>query len=200
MSGEIGPSGAAPEISYSGEIRRKLVHLSSLAIPVVVWYFPRLAVLWILGGALTASVAVDALRHVLPLDARGWRHLAALFRPKERGTLSGSSFLLLAAWLLIFFFSRAVAVLVLTYVVVGDVAAALVGRRFGRHRIFGKSWEGTVAFFLGCLLSSPFIPGLPVWAKLGAAAVAALIELLPLKLDDNLTVPLATAGFLALVL
>lgn len=199
MNGEVFPTGGLTDISYSAEVKRKLVHLFSLSIPVTVWFLPKKSVIWVLGIAFTGSVVVDLLRHFLPPDARGWRHLTALFRPKEKGKLSGSSFLLLAAFLLAFFFSREVAVLSLTYMVVGDVAGALVGRRFGRHPLFDKSWEGSLAFFLACLIFSPFVPGLPFWAKLSAAAVATVVEFLPLKLDDNLTVPIGTAGFLILL-
>ncbi len=187
------------DVPYSVEVRRKLVHLCSLSIPVTVWYLPKGAATWILGMALAGSLVIDILRHVLPADTPWWRHLAALFRPREKGRLSGSSFILLAAFMLVFLFRREIAALSLTYVVVGDIAGALVGRRFGRHSLFDKTWEGSLAFFLACLIFSPLVPGLPFWVKLSAAAVAAIIEFLPIKLDDNLTVPLGTAGFLTLV-
>lgn len=197
----IGPSpaGGLADIPYAAEVRRKLIHLCSLSIPVAVWFLPKATVVWVLGIAVAGSVLVDVLRHFLPPDIRWWCHLAGLFRSKEKGKLSGSSFLLLAAFLLAFFFNREVAALSLTYMVVGDVAGALVGRRFGRHPLFDKTWEGSIAFFIACLILSPFVPGLPFWMKLSAAAVAAIIEFLPIKLDDNLTVPLGTAGFLTLV-
>ena len=197
----IGPSPAEglTDIPYAAEVRRKLVHLCSLSIPIGIWFLPKITAAWVLGIAFVGSVVVDVLRHTLPADIRWWRHLVVLFRPKEKGKLSGSSFLLLAAFLLAAFFSREIVVLSLTYMVVGDVAGALVGRRFGRHPLFDKTWEGSIAFFLACLILSPFVPGLPFWAKLPAAALAAVIEFLPVKLDDNLTVPLGTAGFLTLL-
>ncbi len=187
------------DISYSTEIRRKLIHLSSLWIPAAVWYLPKVAAAWILGIALLVSLGVDIVRHVLPANTAGWRHLTALFRIREKGTLSGSSFLLLAAFFLALFFSRETAALSLVYIVVGDVGGALIGRRFGRHPLFGKTWEGSLAFFLACIIFSPLVLGLPLWGKLPAAVVATIIEVLPVKLDDNLTVPLGTACFLTLL-
>ncbi|MCI0406679.1 MAG: SEC59/DGK1/VTE5 family protein [candidate division Zixibacteria bacterium] len=195
------PSAGGPaNIPYGVEVRRKLVHLFSLSIPVGIWYLPETTAVLVLGMAFAGSVIVDGLRHFLPPNARGWRHLTVLFRPKERGKLSGSSFLLLAALILALFFHRETAALSLVFIVVGDVAGALVGRRFGRHPLFDKTWEGSLAFFLACIVFSPFVPGLPFWAKLSSAGVATVVEVLPLKLDDNLTVPLGAAGFLSLIL
>ena len=199
MNGEISPTGSRAEISYSTEVKRKLVHLSSLWLPLAIWYLPNQVAALVLGIVLLGSLAVDLLRYVLPGNTRGWRHLAALFRPKEQGKLSGSSFLLLAAFFLALFFSREVAALSLIYIVVGDVASALMGRRFGRHPLFDKTWEGSAAFLLACVIFSLLVPGLPFWERLAAAAVAAILEVLPVKLDDNLTVPLGTACFLTLL-
>jgi dolichol kinase len=187
------------EIPYSAEVKRKFVHLTSLWIPLAIWHLPQRTAGIVLGLVLAGSLGLDLLRHYVPKETRGWRHLVVLFRPKEQGNLSGSSFLLLAALLLVLFFSRETAALSLVYIVVGDVAGALVGRRFGRHPLFDKTWEGSLAFFLACVVISPLVPGLPFWVKLCAAALAAFVELLPLKLDDNLSVPLATAVFLAAI-
>ncbi|MCI0329334.1 MAG: hypothetical protein L0196_00050 [candidate division Zixibacteria bacterium] len=193
------PSGGLPDLSYATEVKRKLIHFGSLSIPAVIWYLPKNRSVWVLGIALVGSLVVEFLRHRIPADAKGWRHLAALFRPNEKGSLSGSSYILLSAVLAAAFFRREIAALSLVYVVVGDVAGALMGRRFGRHRLFDKSWEGSIAFFLACLTFSPLVPGLSFAAKIAAAAVATIVESLPLKLDDNLTVPLGTAGFLTLI-
>ncbi len=97
----------------------------------------------------------------------------------------------------------AVAVLVLG---VGDPAAALVGRRWGRVRLLnGRSLEGSVTFVAaGSLVAfgalAAFFPaiGLGTAAALsGAAAVAgATAELVSRRVDDNLTIPIA-AGLAA---
>ena len=66
----------------------------------------------------------------------------------------------------------------------GDTAAALIGRRFGRHKtVNGKSWEGVIAFlaagYTGCALFL-LISGMPsVFYFWGAVSVfpAAAVEL-----------------------
>ncbi len=187
------------DIPYSVEVKRKLIHLFSLSIPVGIWFFPRLTMTAILFVALAGSLAVDLARHFVTLQMKWWQEVVALFRPREKGALSGSTYILLSALLLALLFQKQVAALALVYIVAGDIAGALVGRKFGRHRLFDKSWEGSLAFFLACFLASFFVPGISLPAKLAAAAVAAFVEALPLKLDDNLTVPLSAALVLTLL-
>ena len=91
----------------------------------------------------------------------------------------------------------------------GDGAATLIGRRAGGPRIpwnREKSVAGTVAFivfgraagaFLAWWCRPIVIPPPFLWfsiaAPLFAAAAAAAVETLPIRLDDNLTVPASAA-------
>ncbi|MCJ7559395.1 phosphatidate cytidylyltransferase, partial [Candidatus Bathyarchaeota archaeon] len=75
----------------------------------------------------------------------------------------------------------------------GDSAASLFGRRFG-NRILpfnkGKTLEGSiVGFFFAFLFAMYFVP---VQFALLAAVVTAMIECLPLPLNDNLAIPVVT--------
>ena len=92
-----------------------------------------------------------------------------------------------------------------------DPAAAVVGRRYGRHKIIhGRSLEGTLAFIVVgalvalLLLAGPHRLALPHAAlvALAAALPAALAELLSRRVDDNLSIPLSAAAgaWLALTL
>ena len=79
----------------------------------------------------------------------------------------------------------------------GDIAAALIGRKFGRHKFLAKSLEGTLAFFVvGCLviLVSPKIQNLPAEYFIGfiAVAIGAIAENVSYGwADDNLTIPIS---------
>ncbi|MEM3087446.1 MAG: DUF92 domain-containing protein [Halobacteria archaeon] len=85
------------------------------------------------------------------------------------------------------------AVAVLTY---GDPAASFFGRRWGRHKWRHnpqKSIEGTLAMFgvcAGLLLILAPAAGLHPATALLAALAAALFESLPLRIGDNLILPL----------
>lgn len=80
---------------------------------------------------------------------------------------------------------------------IGDGMSTLVGLR-GTHPIpynRGKTVEGTLAFFLSSLLAYPFIGQLAV--VLGA--ITALVESLPIPVDDNITITLTVCAFLLMV-
>lgn len=84
----------------------------------------------------------------------------------------------------------------------GDAASALVGKAFGRTKLFGgkKSLEGSLAGFsigFAAALACGVRPG----AALAAALAGALAELLPTTpyTNDNLWIPVASATVLALV-
>lgn len=83
-----------------------------------------------------------------------------------------------------------------------DPAAAIIGRRFGRRRlVHGRTLEGTLAFVVtGTVAAGAFLavvhPGLGLGRIAIASAVAAtagaVAELTSKRLDDNLTIPLAS--------
>ena len=154
--------------------------------------------LLVLGGGTVASLALDWVRLRVP-DANFvfFRWFAALASPREaRGIASSTWFLMgVFATLLIapaHLFAPAVLVLALA-----DPAASVVGRLWGRHSLGKGSWEGTIAFFLVAgVVAFPFV-GLP--GALVAAGAVAIFDVLPTGIDDNLTVPVATALALWLV-
>jgi dolichol kinase len=84
----------------------------------------------------------------------------------------------------------------------GDVTAVLVGKKYGKHKIFSpKSLEGSLAFFVmvimvGVILKKLCFPAVLTNTAIWYGALAAtLVEMLPISLDDNLTVPIIT-GFI----
>ncbi len=93
---------------------------------------------------------------------------------------------------------------------VGDPLAGLIGRRFGRIKlVHGRSLEGTIAFFIGgAAVAFSLLRVLHPEVALGTALLlvgvaslcGALAELFSLRIDDNLSVPMAAAAGGALVL
>ena len=88
------------------------------------------------------------------------------------------------------------AVVALLFLSVGDPMAALVGSRTPGPRIFRKSPGGTLAFVGGSLLVVLVlvVSGFTHyhWGFIAGAVIAAGVELAPVPLDDNLTIPLLT--------
>jgi dolichol kinase len=117
-----------------------------------------------------------------------------VFRIREQDNVTGTIFFIAATIIVFAAFDYPIAVTALVLTVFGDLAAALIGIKFGKKCIFKeKTLEGTLAgFATNCLVGYLFLPAYPV-IYLSMAFVASLVELLTGKLDDNLTVPLFAA-------
>ena len=112
---------------------------------------------------------------------------------------AGASWVLLSASIAIAVFPKVIFLAAFAIMIVSDSAAALVGRRFGRHRFFEKSVEGSTAFFLSAILVvflTPKLQYVPVEYALGIAAslFGAVVEAAPLRIDDNLSIPFSIGG------
>ena len=203
------------EITYREEIKRKLVHLSSLwmvaaTLLLAPWRYCA-AILFLLLLVLTLVSEHDY--------ANGGRYLGRLYgrlfgkmlrnevKPGQ-WIVSGGAPVLAAALLVNLLFPAWIAASALAVLLTGDAAAALIGRRFGKHKLVnGKSLEGTAAFIIVgfiALAAVLFITHRPYADHLAgffAVIAAALAELFQkqLKLDDNLTIPLC-AGLVLFLL
>ena len=90
---------------------------------------------------------------------------------------------------------------------VSDALAAVVGKRWGRHRYTvgaaTRSWEGSLAFvasaWLVLLAVSAHVTFTSAAAAAAIALVAAGVEAISTKGRDNLTIPLATLAMVALL-
>jgi dolichol kinase len=187
------------------ELGRKAIHLASALVPVLVWLLPReVSKAVLLPGALLAlSIDLARLRWRAP-RYHLHRRIRTLLRPHERRRLVGATWMAVAYAFAVWVFPKPVAVAAMLFNGLGDAAAALVGKRWGRHRTrWGKSWEGFaaglavnagVAAAVAALDPRMWLP-----AALFGALVAAVVELADLPVDDNLRVTLA-GGFAILAL
>jgi dolichol kinase len=187
--------------TWRHEAGRKAVHLSMAALPAWIYWVPPP---WTARGPVLAFLGILAIDVLRLRSAPIGRFLAPLIdaylRPDERRGLIRVHWMTGAAALLACVAPPAIAAVAVADVVFGDAAAALVGRRYGRHRVGRKSIEGSVACWCTCFaVAALAFPGQP-GAAAGSALVATLVEALPLPVDDNWTMPLAAAGALALLL
>ncbi|MCW8797980.1 MAG: SEC59/DGK1/VTE5 family protein [Prosthecochloris sp.] len=190
------------------EIARKIIHLSSLSIAIIYCHTSREVALMLLIPLFAGFFIVDILKNIVPPIA-SWYHntFDAMLREHELETqlihFNGATFITLSALLLVLLFPKILAITAFSLVAVSDTLAALVGKKFGTHRIGEKSIEGSAAFLISALVIIAIIPGLDPVAGIVMAVTATLIEALSLrigkfKIDDNLTIPLtsALAGYL----
>jgi dolichol kinase len=192
--------------SYRIELIRKSIHLCSISIPIFYFYTPRSVALAVLVPVTLVFVAVDIARYYhRPLEAWFNKTFGRLLRSREtsrdKKRLNGATYVLIAATLAVLIFPKIIAVTSFMILIISDLTAALVGKRLGRHRFFGKSLEGSAAFFLSALLVVGFLPKIEYRAgeyAIGAVAAlaGALVEALPVEIDDNLSIPLTVGAVL----
>lgn len=178
------------------EILRKLFHLMEvpllLAYSVIRYVWSERVAISVLTAMLLILLEIEYVRlEVRPKIPQ----MLNLFRRKEQNNVTGTVFFITGTIIAFAVFDYAIAMLALLLTVFGDLASALAGIKWGRHKIFhSKTLEG---FFAGLVMNLAvgylFMPGFPV-VFIAMALVASFVELLTNKLDDNLTVPLF-AGF-----
>jgi len=185
---------------------RKLYHsLGGVALLSVYFLAGRERALLFYGALFLVVLALDIVRLKAPAVNRFvFRRFGGIIREREAATLTGTPPYILGIGLSFFFFSPEAAAAGICFLAFGDVAAATVGQRYGRTKIGGKSLEGTAAFVAAAaaagVLLHLFGIGLAPWVMLTGAVAGAAVELLPVPLNDNLAIPLASGGVMELLL
>jgi dolichol kinase len=185
-------------LSWKGELCRKGIHLISLVIPAAFLIFNTRVVLTGLLGGLLFFATFDILRFFGTASVKRFMgmNFGFLLRPREKKSFSGATTLLLSGLLVYTFYDLRIAAASMVIIVVGDSFAALVGRAIGRIKIYSKSLEGCLAFMASTAIAVQFIPGLISRISFVGVVVGAIIELLPLPIDDNITVPMIAGGLM----
>ncbi len=179
------------EISLYNEFKRKAIHLIALSIPIGYFFLPKLLSLLILTTFALGSIAIDIIRlKRLPLHGFLNRLIGPMLREHEDSDFTGSSYILTASVLSIILFHKSVAIASISFIILGDIAAALIGRRYGKIKFKRKSLEGSLACLFMCLLVAVIVPGFPLWIGVVGAFTATVVEGMTFLVDDNFSVPL----------
>lgn len=188
-----------------GELARKLIHVGASVIAVaIVWLTPALTGRTMLACAVFVALSVEILRRLNAGVGRAFlRSFGALLRAHETHGLTGATMLAVGFLVAALIFPPHVAGVGMLYAGVGDAASALVGRRWGSIRFpWGKSVQGSAAFFAAAVAAGWVAPEVAFLPALVAALAATLFESFPTVIDDNLMVPIvgALAAWAAVVL
>ena len=177
------------------ELLRKSIHLSGLTLPVIYLFLDQPTMLVLMGILTGVALTIELVKWISPRFSEFFfRIFTPLLRVHERkGAMTGATYYLISAFLCIFFFAKMIAIVCIFFMVLGDMAAALVGKKWGRTKLLGKkSLEGSAACFIVCTAIA-LVKLNPVIAIVGAL-VATIVELIPFPIDDNLTVPLISGA------
>ena len=196
------------DLTTFSETRRQIVHIAmggfALLFRVLTWW----------QGAILASLAVLLNLFLLPRFGG-----LTLFRPVDyqRGYAMGGVLYSLAVLVLVVAFPHRqdIAAAAWGVMALGDGAATLAGHHYGGRKIpwnSGKSLSGTIAFVVAGAIGSVFFawwvrpvvhPMPPLafvfLAPIVATIAAALAETIPIRLDDNISVPAVAAGVLSVL-
>ncbi len=127
---------------------------------------------------------------------------------QEKFRFSGAPYVIAAALMVTILFSDVVAMTALSTMLVGDTAAALIGRKYGKHKINQnrKSVEGSLAFWVTSfviLLFFGLLYSQPIWFYMYGIlgiTVATFAEIYEnrIHIDDNFSIPLVMGLFLSI--
>lgn len=178
------------------EVSRKIIHLMILLVllfyVIIEKQFGKPIALLFLVALLLFFLILEYFR--LELD---WRMplFSHLIRDKERNRIYGIIYFISATIICLAVFDFKIALAALLMTTFGDVAAALVGKKYGVTLIFrDKTAVGGLAELIVNLIVG-FIILSNVYIIITMAFTATIVELLVSELDDNLMVPLF-AGFI----
>lgn len=164
-------------------------------------FFTHEQVIHVFGAIACIVYVVDRVRISYPEAVA--RHAPwvnqTFVRAEERVRESAMIPFVIAVLLTILTLPKAAALIAIYTLAVADPLAALVGIRFGRHRLVrNRTVEGSLAFLVvttavaaGVLYYGEVAP--PTLIASMAIAIGVLsagFELIPLRLDDNMTIPL----------
>ena len=187
------------QIPFIQEVWRKTTHMGALVIPCG-YYLLGLSkgeMLWIMVPITALMILIDISR------LRGWpfwtafgvKIIGGMVRKKEEnGDFTGATYILLSTCLTVALYDKYLAIAAISFIIVGDTFAALIGRKFGYHKFGGgrKSYEGSLGCLLGTMLVAVLTPHMPIYAGTFGAVTAAVTEGLSFDIDDNISVPIVS--------
>lgn len=194
--------------SYRLEVYRKLIHLLGLLIPLSIYWLGKQPVLSVLGAGVLFGLGLELVRRRVPrVNHAITRWFGFLMREEEQSMkdaspwFTGATWMAVSAFVTFLVFPLPIATGAFALAVVGDSAAALVGRRWGQHFIGvqRKTWEGSCAFLGAGLLAVGLVPGLSFAVGAAGAVAATFTEALLPSLNDNITIPLSSGGIMLLL-
>ena len=201
------------EWNFKKELARKLVHFLSLFVLLIYFVtvdlFSRQIAFFLIALLLVIFLEFEYLRIEVGRKIPFLNNiLNFLHRRKEKNRLGAHVYFLIGAILVISIFDMRIAIAAILMTTFGDLAAALIGKRFGRHFVMrDRAWEGVIAeffvdiiigilvFFWGFWAVPSILVNLQLWIVLIVMAITAtFVETVVYKLDDNLLIPVF-AGF-----
>ena len=187
-------------LSIKNELLRKSIHICNSLFAYSLFIFDQKKFAIFIGFFTIAFLLFEILRIKHPDLNRFYnRFFGRVTRDFERGRLTGAAYVMISSFILLLFFDMYVCIASILIMSYSDTAAAIVGKKYGKVKIFNKTLEGSFAFFVvGLFIILAIYPNISLFYSLLALIIATIVELLPFKVDDNLSVPLTVALIMSL--
>ena len=181
-------------MTYKYELIRKLIHLSNSIIPLLLFFYGKYFVLFILVPLSIIYILFDYLRINNSRVAEFYnKYFFLITRDFESKHLTGASYIFFSSCIVIWLFPLSISIPSLLIMSISDSMAAIIGQKYGRIRFFKKTLEGSIAFFLSSILIILSFK-MQLFPAILSAFISTLIESSSfLNVDDNLSVPLSFA-------
>jgi dolichol kinase len=116
-------------------------------------------------------------------------------RVNSRSLFTGGTYIIIGYLLSVLIFPREIAITSMFIAAYSDTAAAIVGKVYGKIFVKNKTVEGSIAFFavgvIVVILSPKYTNNSnEIFIGLLALFITTFYELIPVKLDDNIFIPL----------
>ena len=183
------------DFSYKREILRKLFHLSTCIFALMLLYFGKNICIPIFLSQAIIFFTLDFLR----LKNRRIQKLYNIFfgivtKNYEENQITSASYVFLSLIIVTIIFEVQIASSALLIMSLSDPIASLIGRAYGEFHIFGKSLEGSIAFFIVSVVIL-YSFNFPSDTVLYVSVLSTLVELFSdrFHVDDNLSVPITVS-------
>lgn len=185
-------------IEIKKEIQRKLIHLSSLYIPICYCLTSKNVTIIIASLVFTLTIANEILRRVSKVyNAIFILVFSPTLREKEieDKNIVGATYFSFSSLVTVLLFERNIAIFSLFVLIISDTSSAIIGKIYGKNKIINntKSIEGAIGFMLSGILIYliyNLVAPIPVFFIVGVA-VSCVAELFSkvTKIDDNILIP-----------
>lgn len=187
------------------QLPRRMVHMGMGFIIALVYHFflTHERAIYILGTSACVVYIIEQIRTSYPEYMEKFDVIFKhIFRAEEQLKESAGVPYIMALLLTILSFPKPIALVAILTLAISDPLSAIFGIKYGKHKwAVGKSIEGSAAFFISSLLiSTPILLhftdaywGWVFFLTFTSSVIISGFELIPLRIDDNLTIPLFTA-------
>lgn len=190
-------------LSYKLEIYRKLFHLTSLIIPLILCYLDYLQSSLFITFSFTIILFIDIGRRHLSIINSFYNYiLKFVTRKYELNDFLSATYMLLSFLIITLLFNKNIIIAAMILSIISDTTAALFGMKYGKIILFNnKTLEGSYIFFSTSyiLLYFSYLDLTQVNIVI-ISFIATMVELLTPTKYDNFTIPIITSIIIYILL